>query len=238
MIRYLSGLLVCGLGLFGGGWLIMVAVLLRGTPTIASLASAGTGAGVALVSAIGVACWAVAWRQRMRRDGVLARRPRPVAEGRPAATVRRNRRALRRDVRPAARAACRTPRRDEAPEPDGAARGDGGPGRYGVPGGDGRACPDEVVRRDELARRRAAASGSRAPGRDRRPAIPGPRIPVAAEASRAGPAGAAEPERPAVVLTELRALLEPLLTTGPGPAGDGEPGDGPALDFLGEEEAW
>jgi hypothetical protein len=232
MIRYLSGLLVCGLGLFGGGWLIVVVVLLRGTPTIASLASLGTGAGVALVSAVGIACWSVAWRQRMRLDGVLASRPRPVAGGTHGATAGRSRRALRRDMRHVARAARRTSRRDEAAR------------RQGAAPRDEAAWPDEVMRRDEAAcrdgmvRRRAAAPVGRPQGDDRHPVIPGPRIPLAAEAGNGGSRGKGEPERPAVVLTELRALLEPLLTTGPMPVLDSDTDDSAALDLLGEEESW
>src|ERR1700742_2257316 len=101
MIRYLSGLLVCGLGLLAGGWLIVEIVLLRGTPTGATLATLATGAGIALVSAVGIGCWLVAWRQRMRLDGVLASGPGPVADGPPGGMVRRNRRALRRGLRQA-----------------------------------------------------------------------------------------------------------------------------------------
>ncbi|HUN38638.1 MAG TPA: hypothetical protein VMU95_42145 [Trebonia sp.] len=206
MIRYLSGLLVCGLGLFGGGWLIVVVVLLRGTPTIASLASLSTGAGVALVSAVGVACWSVAWRQRLRLDGVLAEPvseiPRgtqagSAAEGSRGVPAGRSRRALRRDMRHAGRAARRTSRRGEAAE---------------------LACPPK----DE----------------DRQPAIPGPRIPLAAETSGVMARKTDEAQRPGVVLTELRAMLEPLLTTGPLPALDSEPDDGGGWELLGEEESW
>jgi hypothetical protein len=230
MIRYLSGLLVCGLGLFGGGWLIVVVVLLGGTPTIASLASLGTGAGIALVSAVGIACWSAAWRQRMRLDGVLALPSRPAAEGTPGATVRRNRRALRRDMRHAARVARRVPARNEAPGPDEAAW------RGGAPWLAEAACPDDGARPDEAVRRKAAASAGRPGRRDRHPAIPVPRIPSAAETAHGGSGGAGE--RPAVVLTELRALLEPLLTTDPSPVLDGEPDDPTAGDLLGEEESW
>jgi len=215
MIRYLSGLLVCGLGLFGGGWLIVVVVLVRGTPTIASLASLGTGAGIALVSAVGVACWSVAWRQRMRRDGVLAAPPGPVAGGTHDAAAGRSHRALRRDMRHAARATRRTSRRDGAARPRGARR-------------DG----DEsgAARRDELACPPADEDGQ--------PVIPGPRIPLAAETGSAARCEAAEPERPGAVLTELRGLLEPLLTTGPMPALDSDPDDATAWELLGEEESW
>jgi hypothetical protein len=112
MTRYLSGLLSCALGLCGGGWLIAMAVLLGGTPTDGSLVSLGTGAGIALVSAVGIGCWAVAWRARMRLDGVLVVRNLPLSRGQ----ARRNRRALRKDMRRARRAAkpeekgqCRVP---------------------------------------------------------------------------------------------------------------------------------
>ncbi|HTU72967.1 MAG TPA: hypothetical protein VMG38_05555 [Trebonia sp.] len=219
MIRYLSGLLVCCLGLFGGGWLIVVVVLLRGTPTLASLASLGTGAGVALVSAVGIACWSVAWRQRMREDGVLATRPRPEPAGAPPGPrAHRSRRALRRDMRHAARQARRTARRDEAARLDEVARQGSA------------ACRDPMAR--------PAAPAGQPQGRDRHPVIPGPRIPLTAEAGHDGRPEAAEPGRPGVVLTELRALLEPLLTTGPMPVLDGEPDDRVAGDLLGEEESW
>ncbi len=227
MIRYLSGLLVCGLGLFGGGWLIVVTVLLRGTPTSASLASAGTGVGVALVSAIGIACWSVAWRQRMRLDGVLASRPRPMAGGMAGGTAGRNRRALRRDMRHGARMARLEARRDETAKRDEAV------------------WRDQAVRPDEIVLREAAACACRSRGDDRQPVIPGPRVPSAAETGDGGSAGGVpggrgigDPERPAVVLTELRALLEPLLTTGPIPVLGSEPDDLMAEDLLGEEESW
>jgi len=200
MIRYLSGLLVCGLGLFGGGWLIVVVVLLRGTPTTASLASLGTGAAVALVSSVGIACWSVAWRRRMRLDGVLATRRRPVVTGTPGAAAGRSRRALRRDMRHAARTARRTSRRHVAG------------------GRDEPPCPPR--------------------GGDRHPVIPGPRIPLVAETGNSASRGPGEPERPGVVLTELRAMLEPLLTTGPMPALDFEPDESGSWDLLGEEESW
>jgi hypothetical protein len=234
MIRYLSGLLVCALGLFGGGWLIVVVVLLRGTPTTASLASLGTGAGVALVSAVGLGCWSVAWRQRMRLDGVLAAQSRRVTPGTPAATARRNRRALRRDLRDSARTARRGPRPDEAARP---ADGSHSSHPFHSPYPDLPSHPEHLTHPDEAVRWRAA-SAARPASHDRHPVIPGPRAPLVAEASGGGTGGAAEPERPAVVLTELRSLLEPLLTTGPMPVLDGDPDDGAAVDLLGEEEAW
>ena len=54
MGRYLSGLCVASLGLCAGGWLIVTTVLLRGESTDASLVSLSTGAGLAVVSAVGI----------------------------------------------------------------------------------------------------------------------------------------------------------------------------------------
>jgi hypothetical protein len=84
---------------------------------------------------------------------------------------------------------------------------------------------------------RAAASAGCPQDHDRHPVIPGPRVPLGTEAGSAS-GGPGEPERPAVVLTELRSLLEPLLTTGPMPVAQGEPDDATSWDLLGEEESW
>ena len=175
MTRYLSGLLSCALGLCGGGWLIATAVLLGGAPTDGSLVSLGAGAGIALVSAVGIGCWAVAWRERMRLDGVLVVRNLRLSRRQ----ARRNRRALRKDMRLATRRARRAAKLEEK----------------------GQCC------------------------------VPVPRAPAPGEAT-GGPAGGAE--RPAVLLSELRAILEPLLTTGPLDAARTGSRDA-ALDG---EEAW
>lgn len=189
MTRYLSGLLGCAMGLCGGGWLIVTAVLLGGAPTNASLVSLGTGAGVALLSAVGTGCWARAWRQRLRLDGVLLGQDRPLSRGQ----ARRNRRVLRRDMRRAARLAHRAARLEEkAHRHQAAGQGDRKPAR-------GR-CHGDKRRRDETV--------PRAPG----PLIPPPRVPGPDEAA-GGPA--IDSESPVVLLSELRALLEPLLTVPP-----------------------
>jgi hypothetical protein len=173
--RYLSGLLSCALGLCGGGWLIITVVLLGGVPTDASLVSLGTGAGVALLSAAGTGCWAVAWRQRMRLDGAILGGIRPLSRGQ----ARRNRRILRRDMRRAARLARRTARRrDER-----------------VPCTPGPPLPPFIPPVTP-------------------PFIPPPRVPAPDEAAGAAGRG---PESPVVLLSELRAILEPLLATGPLP---------------------
>ena len=173
--RYLSGLLSCALGLCGGGWLIVTVVLLGGLPTDASLVSLGTGAGVALLSAVGTGCWAVAWRQRLRLDGALLGRIRPLSRGQ----ARRNRRILRRDMRRVARTARRTARRREER----------------VPCTPGPPVPPVIP--------------PLAP-----PFIPPPRVPAPDEAAGAPGGGT---ESPVVLLSELRAILEPLLATGPLP---------------------
>ncbi len=111
MGRYLSGLCAAGLGLCGGGWLIVTAVLLGGTPSDATLVTLATGAAVALVSVVALGCWSLAWRQRMRSDGVLRAKSRASSPRQ----ARRSRRALRRDMRRAAKKRARRGPRPEAP---------------------------------------------------------------------------------------------------------------------------
>lgn len=107
MTRYLSGLCVAGLGLCGGGWLVVAAVAFGGMDGgVAGRVNLATGAGLMVIACVTAVAWAVAWRRRMRADGVL---------GEPFATVsrrqaRRNRRELTRDVRRAARSAKRSAR--------------------------------------------------------------------------------------------------------------------------------
>jgi hypothetical protein len=107
MTRYLSGLCVAGLGLCGGGWLIVAAVAFGGESAgLAGRVNLLTGAGLIAVCSLSVVCWSIAWRQRMRVDGVLADRFPLVS--RHEAT--RNRRALSRDVRRAGKVAERSAR--------------------------------------------------------------------------------------------------------------------------------
>ena len=98
MTRYLSGLCVAGLGLCGGGWLIVATVAFGGDGD-AGKVNLATGAGLVLASCAALAAWAVAWRRRMRTDGVLGRRFLLVSRR----EARRNRRDLARDVRRASR---------------------------------------------------------------------------------------------------------------------------------------
>jgi hypothetical protein len=199
VVRYLSGLCICGLGLVAGGWVAVAAVLLRGVPSNATLVSASTGAGVGLVSAVGIGCWWQAWRQRMRLDGVLAAR---AGRARPG-QARRTRRALRRDMRRAAR----TARRDGAPQTASTA-----PAAVPVP-------PAVPVPVGPVPSASAVPMGSAAPAGGAGPA-----------GGTLRPGGGCPAGSPAVVLTELRAILEPLLTTGPMEAVPGADADG--------EETW
>jgi hypothetical protein len=227
MARYLSGLSVAGLGLCAGGWLIVTAVLLSGESTDASLVSLSTGAGLALVSVVGIACWSVAWRQRMRRDGVLGVVACPVPGGRPvsaggpvsagspvpaasvlsaggpgpAGKARRSPRVLRRDMRRAARAARRQARRR-------------GAGSMGTIAYGGSAARHESAAKRAAAAQRVAAAQQDSAGSE--PIFP----------------PAAMPQDPALLLTEIRALLEPLLAAHdaalPGTAQDTMPDKRPA----------
>ena len=202
MSRYLSGLCVASLGLCAGGWLVVTAVLLSGESADASLVSLSTGAGLAVVSAVGVACWSVAWRQRMRRDGVLgdaacpvpgggpapAGSPSPVPAGDPLAAggpappgkARRSPRVLRRDMRRAARAARRQARR----------RGAASMGTIAYGG--------SAARRESAAKRAGALQRAAAAQQD-------------SAGIEAILAPSATPKDPTLLLGEIRALLEPLL---------------------------
>jgi hypothetical protein len=107
MSRYLSGLCVAGLGLCGGGWLVVAAVAFGGkTAGLAGRVNLLTGAGLIAVCCLSLVCWSLAWRQRMRVDGVLADRFAAVSKR----AARRNRRALGRDVRRAGKLAERSAR--------------------------------------------------------------------------------------------------------------------------------
>jgi hypothetical protein len=107
MTRYLSGLCVAGLGLCGGGWLIVAAVAFAGEDGGgAGKVNLATGAGLILVSCASAAAWTVAWRRRLRADGVLVERFTMVSRR----EARRNRRELARDVRRTSRLSKRSAR--------------------------------------------------------------------------------------------------------------------------------
>jgi hypothetical protein len=102
MTRYLSGLCVAGLGMCGGGWLLVAAVAFGGMDGgDAERVNLATGAGLIVVGCVTAVAWVMAWRRRMRADGVLGERFDTVSRRQ----ARRNRRELTRDVRRAARSA-------------------------------------------------------------------------------------------------------------------------------------
>jgi hypothetical protein len=76
LARYMSGLCVAVLGLCASGWLMLAPVAFgyRGSaPHGAVLADRATGAGLAVVSLLTLTGWAIAWRRKLRADGVLPR---------------------------------------------------------------------------------------------------------------------------------------------------------------------
>lgn len=106
MTRYLSGLCVAGLGLCGGGWLVAAVAFGGESAGLAGRVNLMTGAGLIAVCGLSLVCWSLAWRQRMRVDGVLAGRLLLVSKHK----ARQNRRALGRDVRRAGKLAERSAR--------------------------------------------------------------------------------------------------------------------------------
>jgi hypothetical protein len=70
------------------------------------MVNVSTGGGLIFASLIAMCCWAIAWRRRMRVDGVLMGRFLPVSRR----EARRNRRELKRDVRQTTRLARRDAR--------------------------------------------------------------------------------------------------------------------------------
>jgi hypothetical protein len=70
--RYLAGLSAAALALVAGGWLVLTpfAFGYRSGGRLAVTALA-TGGALALAALVTVACWALAWRRRLRADGVL-----------------------------------------------------------------------------------------------------------------------------------------------------------------------
>jgi hypothetical protein len=227
MVRYLSGLCAAGLGLCGGGWLIVTAVLLGGEPSNASLVTLATGAGVALVSVVALWSWSLAWRRRMRMDGVLRVAPRAASPRQ----ARRDRRALRREMRRTARTRARGGTRQGA-QP-GAARPDAGLQGLGLAGPDiAHLVPDHRAAESRPVSPPLPPSPSaRAPSPPyglRPPAASGvtllspalsPQSPAAspppAHGVASSPPSAADA---AMLVAELRAILEPLLAA----SGEGE----------------
>jgi hypothetical protein len=187
--RYLSGLVVAGLGLCGGGWLIVTALAVGAEGAAARRVNLATGAALVGISAVAAVAWAVVWRQRLRADGVLSAFLPPVSRR----EARRNRRQLARDVRDAARRARRAARKSRRTRP--AADGPGLAGyqaaAHGLTG-----SPSAVDGGNGYQADGHTGSGYRASGYN-----------------GAGCDGASAAD----VLGELRTLLGPLLTAaGPG----------------------
>jgi hypothetical protein len=96
--QFLAGMCIAGLGVCAGGWLVVSALISAGSTggrwDRGAVTILATGAGLALVAAVTFACWAMAWRQILRADGLL------YGEAR-----RRSRREARREARQQARQA-------------------------------------------------------------------------------------------------------------------------------------
>jgi hypothetical protein len=94
--RYLAGLCVSALGLCGGGWLVLTPFAFgyrgRGREAVTALS---TGGGLIVVSALTLLCWALAWRRRLRADGVLPARESRSAQRKSARSEKRQARAER-----------------------------------------------------------------------------------------------------------------------------------------------
>jgi hypothetical protein len=76
LARYMSGLCVAVLGLCASGWLVLAPAAFgyRGSaPRQTALADRATGGGLAVVSLLTLIFWAIAWRRKLRADGVLPR---------------------------------------------------------------------------------------------------------------------------------------------------------------------
>ena len=97
--RYVSGLCVATLGLCAAGWLALAPVAFgyrsagrAGTSLHrAAWADWATAAALDLVSLVTLACWIVAWRRRLRADGILAPASRRQARRETRAQRRRER---------------------------------------------------------------------------------------------------------------------------------------------------
>src|SRR5260370_3975090 len=112
--RYLTGLCVATLGLCVAGWLVLMplafgyrgsgpheaalheaalheAALHEAALHEAALTDRATGGGLALVSLVTLLAWAVAWRRKLRADGIVARTSRRQAWREARARRRRER---------------------------------------------------------------------------------------------------------------------------------------------------
>src|SRR5260370_14841125 len=93
--RYVSGLCVAIVGLCAAGWLALVPMAFgyRGNSQHkAVLTDRATGAGLALVSLVTLACWVIAWRRTLRADAIVSGTSRRQAPRAARAARRRERR--------------------------------------------------------------------------------------------------------------------------------------------------
>src|SRR5260370_35499245 len=100
--RYVSGRCVAIVGLCAAGWLALVPMAFgyRGNSQHkAVLTDRATGAGLALVSLVTLACWVIAWRRTPRAGAIVSGTARRQAP-----------RDARARARPGRRAAGRAPR--------------------------------------------------------------------------------------------------------------------------------
>jgi len=228
LIRYLAALITATLGGLAGIWLVLAPAALdypgRGVYTsMPSRVSLYTGAGLCAVAVLTAVCWAVAWRGRLRADGVLpgARAAAvvppeeattgPLAPVPAAVPVRLEDDSLQALLAPLVAALTRDEEAADT-EPDHAAGrsdsaggcGDARPGGRGGRGGHGGAAWDGARPGDALpseAARGGAALGGVAPGPGDEPVpagAPGARTPAGWSAGEgagaaAGPARAATP---------------------------------------------
>jgi hypothetical protein len=76
LARYMSGLCVAVIGLCASGWLVLAPVAFGYRGSVShrtALADRATGGGLAVVSLLTLIFWAIAWRRKLRADGVLPR---------------------------------------------------------------------------------------------------------------------------------------------------------------------
>jgi hypothetical protein len=120
--QYVSGLCAATLGLCAAGWLALAPVAFgyragaagpaRAAPHRALLADRGTAAALAVVSLATLLAWIVAWRRRLRADGVL-----PGASWRQGRALRRRARAEELAAAQEQAAADAVAAADETPDP-------------------------------------------------------------------------------------------------------------------------
>src|SRR5260370_42546864 len=93
--RCVSGLCVAIVGLCAAGWLALVPMAFGyggNSQRKAVLTDRATGAGLALVSLVTLACWVIAWRRTLRADAIVSGTSRRQARREAPPRRRRDRR--------------------------------------------------------------------------------------------------------------------------------------------------